>query len=262
MRPKKYTVLYSNYQEYENEIFCHRIREFYDNGYILYKSIGIRRKILVFKYIGNTKKQCLVMQNSFLESINKMITQLIEEKQKILYQDRKMVVFEIDRDNYDVDKFENEQNSVLGLSYKKITIPILLILSDIFLMGFRIWFYKLDYDNIILSILFLTSFLYLSGDLWDIKKGISSYKNNKLYFDKRSTFKQHMFALGDVICVLLLLSYLIVSLISFFTFDAVIILEVIRSWMIFLLGYVFSFRFRSPFCSILTILFFYAALVG
>lgn len=264
---KKYIIIYSNYHEYENEIFCNRIKAFYDNGYILYKSLGIRHKILVFKRVESAQKQCIIIQNNISESINNLTTHLINEKQKILYQDRKMIIFEIDKDNsYSIDKIEKEQNVLLGLSYKKFIIPILLLLFDVFLIVYRICFFNykhlIDYcDIIIFSILFLTSLFYLFGDLFDLKNNLCEYKSNKLFFRKRSTFKDYIFMLGDIMFILLLLSCLSISIISFFTTDSITILEIIRRWMIFLLGYVFSFKFRTPFCSTLTILFFYITLM-
>ncbi len=270
MRQKKYLVAYSNDQEYENQIFCDRIRKFYDQGYVLYKSIGLRRRILVFKNTEQIRKQCLVMQKNVSERVDQRTAQLMEEKQNILYQDRKIVVFETDRDkNYDIDAFEKEQNRAFGLplSYKKRIIPMLLLLADIFLMVFRIKFYKpghllLDYYGKILpGILFFAAFLYLSGDFWDMKKGFSGCDPNKLYFAKRSAFKQAAFLAGDCICALLLLSYLVMSLVSFAAADAAVILEIVRSWMIFLSGYVFSFQWRTPYCSILMVMFVCLALI-
>lgn len=210
------------------------------------------------------------MQKNVSERVDQRIAQLMEEKQNILYQDRKIVVFETDRDkNYDIDAFEKEQNRALGLplSYKKRIIPMLLLLADIFLMVFRIKFYKPghllldDYGKIFPGILFFAAFLYLSGDFWDMKKGFSGCDPNQLYFAKRSAFKQAAFLAGDCICALLLLSYLVMSLVSFAAADAAVIFEIVRSWMIFLSGYVFSFQWRTPYCSILTVLFVCLALI-
>lgn len=270
MNRRKYTTLYSNYQEYENQIFGSRIREFYDQGYALHQTVGIRRKILVFQYSGNTKKRCLVMQRNLSERMDARIAQLIEEKQKILYQNRQIVVFETDRDkNHETDEYEKEQNRASGLplSYKKMLIPLLLLLADIFLMAFRIWFYKpghllLDcYGKIFPVILFFTACLYLLGDVWDFRKGISVCDQNRIRFDRRSAFKQRVFLAGDVICGLLLLTYLIMSLGVVVAADAAVILNMIRSWLIFLTGYVFSFRWKTPYCAILMILFICLALI-
>lgn len=255
-----YTYIYNNYQFYEYEALAGFLDRQAEKGYQLCRVSGRFADILKFKRTDCLSKRSHII---FCKHLDTQIDTEIE-----LCRNRKLceniqfavLCIPVEQRSKDNVLALEKQNESMSISVKK-SFSLIFTLLFVFTVSFFLkiftaktsGFLSVPSRYIICMILILLFFLYLIGDLHDLKSGCTKTVCGRLCFTDRTRFKNALFSFADLCVLLLSAAGAIASLFIIFTSkDPVALLELFQIWFLCLVtAYIFRLKYRNSYIYLL-----------
>lgn len=257
---RQYTYAHNNYQFYEYEALAGFLDCQAEKGYSLCGMCGRFADILKFKRAECPAGHSHVVFCRRLDS--KIDTQTEACRDSKICENVQFAVCRMSPDKPLADSISSmeKQREMMSVSVKK-SWGLILALLFIFAVGFLLKMYAAETSVVLSSAAraglclapVLLFFLYLTGDLHDLKQGRAKEVCGRIYFTDRSGFKNRIFSFADI-CVLFLFAagaaasfYLI-----FASKDPVVLLELLRIWFCCVVtAYIFRLKYRNSYIYLL-----------
>ncbi|EOC99873.1 hypothetical protein [Caldisalinibacter kiritimatiensis] len=262
----KNKIVYNNYQFYENAALAGFIEKQTTEGYSLCGAMGKFLNILKFCYAKTeVPKSYAIFRKHLDEEIDEEIEKIKTGNGKMIYQNNIYIIFENASSEVGERKsemIEKKQNILLGVPIKK-SIAFVFMLFVISVISLVLKILLIEDGNLYFNLLSLGLYLaliitflfYFIGDLHDIIAGKGISIDGKMYFSRRTKFKDILFRIGDILKFGILLGSICISVALLLNIkDGVIAINVFRMWLIYcIIGYTSRLRFQRSYISLLVI---------
>ena len=259
---QQYLYIYNNYQFYEYEALAGFLNRQAEKGYKLCGMSGRFADVLKFKKIDCPSEQPHIIFCKYLDT--QIDTEIELCKDRTIYENIQFAVLRMPTDQFSADNASalEKQKKHMSISVKK-AFCLILALLFLFTISFILkifvaktpFFLSTSARSVICLTPILLFFLYLAGDLHDLKNGCAKTICGCLYFTDRPKFKNTIFSFADLCVLLYFAAGAIASLfILFTTKDTVVLLELFQIWFICLFAaYIFRLQYRNSYIYLLFI---------
>lgn len=257
---QQHLYLYNNYQFYEYEALSGFLDRQTEKGYQLCGMSGRFANVLKFKKSDCPSGQPHII---FCKHLDEQIDTEIELcKDRDICENIQFAVLRMPAGQFSSDHALalEKQNEHMSISIKK-SCGMILALLFLFTISFILKVFVAETSNFLsasaISVICLTPvflfFLYLTGDLYDLKNGCAKTICNRLYFTNRTRFKNAIFSFADLCVLIFFITGTIASLFLLFTSkDSVVLAELFQIWFICLVtAYIFRLKYRNSYIYLL-----------
>lgn len=256
----QYTYIHNNYQFYEYEALAGFLDRQAEKGYSLCGMFGRFANILKFK-----RSECPAGHSHVIfcrHQDSQIDTETEASRSEKICENIQFAVCRMSPDKLSADSVSamEKQREMMSISVRK-SWGLILSLLFIFVIGFLLKMSAVETSVVLSSpartVLCLAPvllfFLYLTGDLHDLKKGRAKEVSGRMYFTDRSGFKNRIFSFADFCVLFLFAAGAAVSLFLIFASkDPVVLLELLRIWFCgVVMAYIFRLKYRNSYIYLL-----------